>query len=247
MTPAPAELLAHWSAEFDCPAKYLQQPGTFLVRSADLALNRFQLLRTGASAILRVSSILEDGTSQAALLGDPGPLAPAALGAQQLIERLRALPLTMAWTEAIFCCDRSWERPRRVVAGGQRAALLRGQHAMALRTLIADAGEREAFLSGVAEAEPPLYGSFDGNALCAVAGCVDQQTSITSVRVLVDPRQRRAGHGSAAAAALISAQVGAGKLALMATSVSNRGAVRLARSLGMQHVAMEEGMELLGA
>jgi GNAT superfamily N-acetyltransferase len=243
---APQQVLAHWAAELGCPAEYFARPGTFLVRSAALALNRFQLLRTGASAVLRVSSILEDTRAPTALFGETGQLAPASLSAEQLIERLQALSLTMAWTDAIYCAADGWLVPEDVQARQHHSDVLRGRNAAALRALVSEAGEREAFLSGIAEVEPPLYGSFAGKTLCAVAGCIGRQQPVVGVRVLVDPRHRRQGHGAAVVAALNSAQLALGKVTLLASSVANRGGVGLARTLDMQQVAIEEGMELLG-
>ena len=248
MTAPPLAVLSHWADELGCPPEYLGQPGTYLLRSPRVALNRFVLLRTEVSAILQVSMVLEDRAERGALLGSGGRLAPEALAAEQLIDRLAQLPLSMAWTEAVFCGAGAGQVAERQVAGvptSPAARELRGGDARRVQDLVAAAGEREAFLSGIAGTQPPLYGSFEGDALCAVAGHEPRQGVVAGVRVLTAPARRRRGHGTAAVAATMQGALAQGEYAVLSVAYGNRAGMRLCRRLGLDQVAVEEGMELV--
>ena len=194
--------------------------------------------RTTVSSILQVSSVLEDAEERAPVLGSGGLLAPQLLAAEQLIERLSQLPLSTAWTEAIFCAETTREM------APTSAKELRGGDAALVRQVLAEAGEREAFLSGLAVTAPPLYGSFEAKTLCAVAACEPRSGPIASVRVITAPRFRRRGHAAAAVAALLRETLSAGQLAYLSVAVGNRAGIRLCERLGLPRVAVEEGMEL---
>ena len=254
MTTPPRALLTHWAAELGCPEAYLAQPGTYLVRSSQLALNRLVVTRTELASVLQVSTMLEDRQEKGALLGGDGPLASEPLTAEQLIARLSQPPLSMAWTEAIFCAPAGAVGKAATAATAQSsrhgpasplARELRGHDAARLRAVIDAAGEREAFLSGIAGTQPPLFGSFEGDALCAVAGCQPRRGGVVGVRVLTAPQYRLRGHGAAAVSAAIVGGLKRDEYALLSVAYGNRPAMRLCQRLGMDQVAVEEGMELV--
>lgn len=251
MTTLPPAMLTHWAAELGCPEVYFAQPGTYLLRSSQVALNRLVVTRTDVVSVVQVSTILEDRQERGALLGEDGMLATEPLTAEQLIERLSQLPLSMAWTEAIFCANMApvaaAARLPRVFSGDVAPAAreLRGHDAGRVREVVAAASEREAFLSGITTTRPPLFGSLEGDTLCSVAGCQSRKDSVIAVRVLTAPAYRQRGHAAAAVAAAIAGIVEGGGYPVLSVAYSNRAAMRLCRRLGLDQVAVEEGVELI--
>ena len=112
-----------------------------------------------------------------------------------------------------------------------------------VRALIDRAGDDEAAESGLAHVTSPVFAAAgDGGTIVAGAGYRLWPHGIAHLSVLTDPRQRRAGHGSTAAAAAIAHAVEAGLLPQW--RARHRASQRLARSIGLELLGAQVSFDL---
>jgi hypothetical protein len=144
--------------------------------------------------------------------------------------------------EEVFYLEAGRFRPR----ASDRVRRLTARDEAAFRALLGACSRRDLTLAEIELTQPLVVGLFEGCSLLAVASYKLEGPAIADLGVLTNPLHRGGGLGRAVASEVTAGVIERGLIPQWWSLASNLASVAIARGLGYEPYAVEEGVRLAG-